>query len=51
MGGVTGGVRWGLNNHNTLTIRRLSEFTGGLGEKIENWRLKIENSANLLTKH
>ena len=43
MGGLTGGLAWGLEIINSLIIAYLAENRGGLGKKIENWRLKIEN--------
>ena len=42
MGGLTGGLRWGLKKLNSLIIMYLAINRGGLGKKIENWRLKIE---------
>ena len=54
-GGLTGGLWEVLREvlgevfqafpfYNSLILRSLRKSTGGLGKKIENWRLKIENS-------
>ena len=35
MGGLTGGLRGGLEKSNILIIRRLAKNTGGLGERLK----------------
>ena len=46
MGGLRGGVTWGLENAKSLTINELTYITGGLAKNI---KMKNEESGRLKT--
>ena len=51
MGGLRGGLTWGLEKTNSLVLLELPSFTGGLFKNKKTMRFLMVNDMFITTKH